>query len=41
MIAVSLQEALNHSVSGQSQESRSVLPRDLETSTMFLEVVAE
>ena len=41
MIAINLQDALNHSVLGQSQKNRSMLPRDLETSAMFLEVVAE
>lgn len=41
MIAGNLQDALSYSMSGQLPENRSVLPRDLETSTLFVEFVAE
>ena len=41
MIARSLQDALNDSVSDQKQDDRSVLPKDLETSTKFVEIVAK
>ena len=41
MIARSLQDALNDSVSDQRQDNRSVLPKDLETSTKFVEIVAK